>query len=159
MSISLTEPSDRYDSIHFLSSWQIAMTFFCEASILRAIPLDFKSNHRLSLTSGCLHRGKITKVNHSCSPNCGISLNITGAHDFIAMQAIEIGDEITFEYAMRNYCIEYFPYKCRCGSKNCRTSITGWKNLPDSFKSKYKGFVAPYLIEIDLKAKEVTLGP
>src|SRR5210317_1523625 len=47
-----------------------------------------------------LHSENITKVNHSCNPNCGISLNKLGAHDFIAMHTIEIGDEITFDYAM-----------------------------------------------------------
>ena len=29
-----------------------------------------------------LHAGLISKVNHSCNPNCGISENDTGAHDF-----------------------------------------------------------------------------
>ncbi len=120
---------------------------------------DIEKNHSHASQMGefryALHGGKITKVNHSCSPNCGIKLNITGAHDFIAMQTIEIGDEVTFDYAMRNYCIEYFPYKCCCGADNCRGSISGWKNLPDSIKLKYKGFVAPYLIEMDLRLREV----
>ena len=104
-----------------------------------------------------LHGGDITKVNHSCNPNCGINLNRSGAHDFIAMNTIEIGDEVTFDYAMRNYTVEYFPSKCCCGAKNCRGNITGWKDLPESFKSAYKGYVAPYLIEIDLRLQEVTL--
>ena len=98
-----------------------------------------------------LHGGRISKVNHSCSPNCGVKLNMEGAHDFIAMHTIEIGDEITFDYAMRNYVVEYFHYECSCGSEHCRGSITGWKDLPESFKSKYVGFVAPYLVEMDQK--------
>ena len=102
-----------------------------------------------------LHSENITKVNHSCNPNCGIRLNKTGAHDFVAMDSIKIGDEITFDYAMRNYSVEYFPKKCCCGENNCRGSITGWKDLPERFKSKYKGYVAPYLIEIDLRSKEL----
>ncbi|BFM06907.1 SET domain-containing protein-lysine N-methyltransferase [Halioxenophilus aromaticivorans] len=100
-----------------------------------------------------LHGGEITKVNHSCNPNCGINLNNAGAHDFIAMHPIEIGEEVTFDYAMRNYIIEHFPYTCCCGAKNCRGRITGWKDLPESFKSTYKGYVAPYLIEIDVQLK------
>ncbi len=96
-----------------------------------------------------LHGGLISKVNHSCNPNCGIKLNAAGAHDFVAMKSIEIDDEVTFDYAMRNYSIEYFPKNCCCGSQNCRKSITGWKNLPEKFKSTYIGFVAPYLIEMD----------
>ncbi|MDO8864267.1 SET domain-containing protein-lysine N-methyltransferase [Haliea sp. E1-2-M8] len=127
--------------------------------MIGVIEKDNIENHSHASQMGkfryALHGGKITKVNHSCNPNCGINLNITGAHDFVAMQTIEIGDEITFDYAMRNYTTEYFPYECRCGAGNCRGSITGWKSLPDSFKSKYKGFVAPYLIEIDLRLNEL----
>ena len=104
-----------------------------------------------------LHAGLISKVNHSCNPNCGIKINGTGAHDFVAIKEIEVGDEITFDYAMRNYSIEYFPKKCCCGSEYCRESITGWKDLPDCFKSDYLGFVAPYLIEMDSKARSHTL--
>lgn len=122
---------------------------------------DIDKNHSHASQMGefryALHGGSISKVNHSCSPNCGVKLNATGAHDFVAMHAIEVGDEITFDYAMRNYVVEYFPFKCCCGTKNCRGSITGWKNLPESFKAKYAGFVAPYLIELDQK-KEVMVG-
>lgn len=96
-----------------------------------------------------LHAGLITKVNHSCSPNCGIKLNSNGAHDFVAMQTIEVSEEITFDYAMRNYAIEHFPNQCCCGAKKCRGHITGWKDLPAGIKAKYSGFVAPYLIEMD----------
>lgn len=116
---------------------------------------NIEENHSHASQMGelryALHGGEITKVNHSCSPNCGIKLNKAGAHDFVAMHAIEIGDEITFDYAMRNYVIEHFPYACCCGAKNCRESITGWKNLPESFKSTYEGYVAPYLIELDAR--------
>ncbi len=98
-----------------------------------------------------LHAGLITKVNHSCDPNCGIRVNETGAHDYIAIKEIGVNEEITFDYAMRNYIIDYFPKKCMCGSKRCHGKITGWKNLPDEKKKEYAGFVAPYLLELDAK--------
>jgi len=98
-----------------------------------------------------LHAGLITKVNHSCGPNCGIRVNKTRAHDYIAIKEIGVNEEITFDYAMRNYIIDYFPKKCMCGSKRCRSKITGWKNLPDEKKKEYAGFVAPYLLELDAK--------
>jgi hypothetical protein len=79
-----------------------------------------------------LHAGLISKVNHSCEPNCGIGLNKTGAHNFVARKDISPDEEITFDYAMRNYTIDYFPYKCMCGSEKCRCRITGWKDLPDT---------------------------
>ena len=98
-----------------------------------------------------LHAGLIIKVNHSCDPNCGIRVNETGAHDFVAIKNISVNEEITFDYAMRNYIIDYFPKKCTCGSTRCRGRITGWKDLPDEKKKEYKGFVASYLLELDAK--------
>ncbi|MDX8378621.1 MAG: SET domain-containing protein-lysine N-methyltransferase [Gallionella sp.] len=97
------------------------------------------------------HAGLISKVNHSCDPNCGIRINETGAHDFVAMREIVINKEITFDYAMRNYGVDYFPKQCMCGSAICRGKITGWKDLPVERKKMYKGFVAPYLLELDDK--------
>ena len=98
-----------------------------------------------------LHAGLISKVNHSCNPNCGISENGTGAHDFIAYKEIRIDEELTFDYAMRNYIISFFPKRCMCGSHNCRETITGWKNLPKERKKDYEGFSAPYLQRLDAK--------
>ena len=97
------------------------------------------------------HAGLISKVNHSCSPNSGIRINETDAHDFVAIREITINEEITFDYAMRNYGVDYFPIQCMCGSENCRGRITGWKDLPDERKKIYGGFVAPYLLELDTK--------
>ena len=98
-----------------------------------------------------LHAGLISKVNHSCDPNCGIRINETGAHDFVAMREIIINEEITFDYAMRNYGVDYFPKQCMCGSEICRGRITGWKDLPVERKNIYEGFVPPYLLELDDK--------
>lgn len=95
------------------------------------------------------HGGLVPKVNHSCSPSCGIQVNETGAHDFVAIREITPGEEITFDYAMRNYSIDHFNCLCQCGSDNCRTYITGWKDLPEETKKQYTGFVAPYLLEMD----------
>ena len=56
-----------------------------------------------------LHAGSTSKVNHCCDPNCGISVNETGAHDYVAMRDIVVNEEITFDYAMRNHGVDYFP--------------------------------------------------
>jgi len=81
-----------------------------------------------------IHEGITHKANHSCDPNMGISLNETGGHDFVAVQDVEAGEELVLDYAMRNYQIEHFPYQCKCGSVDCRGSITGWKDLPEHKK-------------------------
>lgn len=98
-----------------------------------------------------LHGGLVPKVNHSCDPNCGVRVNETGAHDFVAMREIIPDEEITFDYAMRNYSVDNFERMCQCGAKNCRDRITGWKDLPEEIKKKYAGFIAPYLLDLDPK--------
>lgn len=99
-----------------------------------------------------LHAGLTSKFNHSCDPNCGIRLNARGGHDFVAMYAIEANEEVTFDYAMRNYTIDHFPDSCTCGEDACRGAVTGWRELPQTRKDQYEGFVAPYLIEMDARA-------
>jgi hypothetical protein len=90
-------------------------------------------------------------VNHSCEPNCGIRLNERGGYDFIAMRTIAVGDEVTWDYATRNYSITHFPSMCLCGTAACRGIVTGWKDLADERKAVYvsSGFVAAYLLELD----------
>ncbi|MCX5604853.1 SET domain-containing protein [Streptomyces phaeochromogenes] len=117
------------------------------------IDRDLDHNHSHASQVGekqfVLHGGLIPKVNHSCEPNCGIRLNASGAHDLIARRPITAGQEITFDYAMRNYSVDHFAAHCQCGSPRCRDRITGWKDLPAERKADYHGFVAPYLTDID----------
>lgn len=96
-----------------------------------------------------IHDGIMPKCNHSCDPNCGIKVNKTGAHDLVARRSISAGEEITYDYAMRNYCIEHFPSNCSCGATNCRKHVTGWKDLPSEKKVEYEGYIAPYLHDMD----------
>ncbi|GAA4042975.1 SET domain-containing protein-lysine N-methyltransferase [Parerythrobacter jejuensis] len=106
---------------------------------------------QVSKTRFGFHIGLSSIFNHSCSPNCGIMINESGAHNIVAMESILAGDEATYDYAMRNYRIEHFPGSCSCGKTNCRNTITGWIGLPQQRKDDYAGFIAPYLLEIDLK--------
>ena len=95
--------------------------------------LDHNHSHasQVSEKRFVMHGGLITKVNHSCEPNCGIHLNASGAHDFVARQPITAGQEITFDYAMRNYSVEYFAAHGACslgqpGDWSCR-SCERWR--------------------------------
>ena len=90
-----------------------------------------------------------SKVNHSCDPNCGIRVNARGAPDLVARRPIAAGEEVTFDYAMRNYSIEHFAARCRCGAPLCRETVTGWKDLPDERKQAYRGQLSPYLLDLD----------
>jgi len=95
------------------------------------------------------HGGLGPKVNHSCDPNCGVHLNDGQAFDFVARRPIGAGQELTFDYAMRNFTIDHFPAVCLCGAARCRGSVTGWKDLPAARKADYGELVAPYLRVID----------
>jgi hypothetical protein len=95
------------------------------------------------------HGGLGPKVNHSCDPNCGVRINAAQAFDFVARRPIELGQEVTFDYAMRNYTIDHFPAVCLCGAVECRGSVTGWKDLPAARKADYGDLVAPYLRVMD----------
>jgi hypothetical protein len=99
------------------------------------------------------HGGLGPKVNHSCDPNCGVRLNDGQAFDFVARQPIGAGQELTFDYAMRNFTIDHFPTVCLCGAARCRGSITGWKDLPAARKADYGELVAPYLRTMDDEAR------
>ncbi|MFK7984035.1 MAG: SET domain-containing protein-lysine N-methyltransferase [Saprospiraceae bacterium] len=115
----------------------------------------FGGNHSHAAQIGenvwALHAEITHKLNHSCDPNCGISVNETGGHDFVAVKDIAEGEELAFDYAMRNYKIEHFPMQCRCGAAQCRGSITGWKDLPDDRKEAYRPWTAGYIFEVAAK--------
>ena len=95
------------------------------------------------------HGGLGPKVNHSCDPNCGVRLNDEQAFDVVARQQIDAGQELTFDYAMRNFTIDHFPDVCLCGAERCRGSVTGWKDLTAAQKADYGDLVAPYLLTMD----------
>jgi uncharacterized protein YbdZ (MbtH family) len=94
-------------------------------------------------------RGLRARVNHSCNPNCGIRVNGSGAPDVVARERIAPGTEITYDYAMENYVVEHFAAPCCCGEKGCRGTVTGWRDLPAETKAAYRGFVSPYLLDMD----------
>jgi hypothetical protein len=99
------------------------------------------------------HGGLGPMVNHSCDPNCGVRLNAGQAFDFVARRPICAGQEVTFDYAMRNFTIDHFPAVCLCAAARCRGSVTGWKDLSAARKDDYGELVAPYLRAMDDKIR------
>lgn len=95
--------------------------------------------------SGEAHVDGIFKINHSCEPNAGFVGQIT----LVAMRDIEVGEEITYDYAMTDVETsleaQWSPETCACGSKNCRLQITGddWK-IPE-LQEKYAGFFSTHV--------------
>ncbi len=149
---------DKGEGIFATRSFQIGETVMVGV-IDREVDRNHSHASQVSDERFVIHGGLIPKVNHSCDPNCGIRLNASGAHNIVAHKSIVADQEITFDYAMRNYTVEYFPASCRCGSPLCRGRITGWKDLPAQRKANYHGFVAPYLIDIDKRHAASTSPP
>ncbi len=81
-------------------------------------------------------------LNHSCDPNVGVKGQII----FVAMQDIEVGEELTQDWAMTDDD-DSTHMKCNCGSPQCRGLITGkdWKNK--ELQKRYKGYMSWYLEE------------
>eukprot|EP01114_Cavostelium_apophysatum_P014069 TRINITY_DN3550_c0_g1_i1.p1 TRINITY_DN3550_c0_g1~~TRINITY_DN3550_c0_g1_i1.p1 ORF type:complete len:247 (-),score=16.60 TRINITY_DN3550_c0_g1_i1:5-745(-) len=83
-------------------------------------------------------------VNHSCQPNAGFG---TSSVSLVAMRDIEIGEEITFDYAMAECCegLKGNEFECRCATPSCRGAFTGgdWKN--PILWEKYQKYFSPYL--------------
>ncbi|AZO03855.1 MAG: SET domain-containing protein-lysine N-methyltransferase [Mesorhizobium sp.] len=83
-------------------------------------------------------------VNHCCDPNLAIVPNRFGAYDFVAIQHISSGAEVTWNYATSEFeCIGVSV--CLCSSRNCRGSAGGFSTLPRDHPLLVSGFYAPYL--------------
>ena len=125
-----------------------------ELVLIGVIEKELMANHsyatQVDLNRFVLHEEINRTVNHSCTPNCGVKVNPkNGALGFVAIRDIEKGEEILYDYAMRNYSIEYFSDECQCKSVYCRGKVTGWKDLSIDKKLEYRHYVAPYLLKMD----------
>lgn len=84
---------------------------------------------------------KADYLNHSCNPTCGFGGEIV----IVAMRDLDVGDEITIDYAMCITSGKIHNMQCLCKSKDCRKKITSndWKNK--ELQKRYKGFFEPYI--------------
>ena len=81
-------------------------------------------------------------LNHSCEPNVGVQGNVI----FVAMRDIELGEELTIDYAMIDD-IENERLECHCGRKDCRKVITGKDWQRRDLQKKYGRFFSSYLLK------------
>ncbi len=93
-------------------------------------------------------------INHSCAPNCGMR----NASQLVAMNDIDKGAEITFDYAMSDTST-YDQFICSCETPHCRGSVSGedWKR--DDVRWSYAGFFSPHvqrLIDSSTKAHRLS---
>ncbi len=101
-------------------------------------------NHAIQF-SECKWRdanGLARYLNHSCEPNCGIK----GLFDIVAMTDIQVGTELCWDYAMTENSNWIVPgNKCECGSQQCRTTISPYRELPQETKDKYINYTSDWL--------------
>ncbi|MDF0601847.1 SET domain-containing protein-lysine N-methyltransferase [Psychromarinibacter sp. C21-152] len=78
-------------------------------------------------------------LNHSCNPN----VQIVGQITFRAIRDIEVGEELTFDYATGDD--DDWQMDCACGSVGCRGQVSGkdWQ-IPE-LQRRYAGRFADYL--------------
>jgi len=69
-------------------------------------------------------------INHSCEPNAEVYTGVANDGQawatIIAMKAIAIGEEVSYDYAFPAHLAE----PCRCGSERCRGLIIDEDALP-----------------------------
>ncbi|MDC0358369.1 SET domain-containing protein-lysine N-methyltransferase [Oligoflexia bacterium] len=81
----------------------------------------------------------IIHFNHSCSPNIGISGEVT----YVAMRDIEEGEELVVDYAM--FITRKFRLNCLCKMPECRGVITGEDWRRPELIEKYGNYFAFYI--------------
>ena len=82
-------------------------------------------------------------LNHSCEPNCGA----VGTSSICAIEDVEVGEELTFDYAMTD-ASKYDEFECACKKPNCRKKISGsdWQNL--ELRKKYENYFSSYISKL-----------
>ena len=79
-------------------------------------------------------------INHSCEPNSGIA----GTSSVQALREIEIGEELSFDYAMSDSS-QYDEFNCACGKDKCRAKITGMDWQKRDLQAKYYNYFSAYI--------------
>ncbi len=90
--------------------------------------------------------------NHSCAPNIGVKGQIV----FVAMRAIEPGEELTHDWAMTDD--DTYEISCRCGAPDCRGVVTGQDWRRQDLQAKYRGYISWYLEERIRQATPIADG-
>lgn len=81
-------------------------------------------------------------INHSCNPNCRV--HIVGDRAILySMYLIPINVEVTFDYSTTSTDTpESWSMACKCGTNNCRRTISGFGTLDSQTQDKYKSINA-----------------
>jgi SET domain-containing protein len=78
-------------------------------------------------------------LNHSCEPNVGFAGNTV----LVAMRDIAPGEELTTDYALFDDHDEVM--RCRCGTRSCRSTISGRDWQRAELQRRYGDYFSSYL--------------
>ena len=121
----------------------------------RLVPHRSRHTIQVDVAKHIVADGVAVLMNHSCDPNCGVVIR-TGVQqiEVRALRPIAAGEEILVDYDTFEYEVAHLGGPCRCGAKQCRGRIAGYRHLPGDVKARYGEFIAEYLRILD---SEVTL--
>jgi len=88
-----------------------------------------------------LPEGLSREMNHSCDPNTWWS----GSETLVARRDIEIGEEITYDYATAEVD-QPFELECSCGSARCRGAVTNRDYLNQAWQAQYGTHLPPHVL-------------
>ncbi len=89
-------------------------------------------------------------VNHSCEPNCGLLIRLEiPTLELHTLRPIEVGEELTIDYATFEDDIQHMPGPCLCGAPSCRGQVTGYGSLPEERRAALHAYIAAHLQELD----------
>ncbi len=118
--------------------------YVASRSTLESLPVD-RQNRSIQVDSDLfLVSGEDPEpgdlLNHSCAPSCGL----VGAMVVVTLRDLEVGEELTFDYAMCDGT-DYDEFVCACGSSICRGIVTGRDWQQPELQERYAGWFSPYL--------------
>jgi SET domain-containing protein len=79
--------------------------------------------------------------NHSCDANLGMRGEIT----FVALRDIRAGEELTHDWATTDD--DDYSLECKCGSPQCRGTLTGKDWQRPELQERYAGYFSAYLAQ------------
>ena len=83
--------------------------------------------------------GSMLYSNHSCNANLGMRGEIT----FVALRDIRAGEELTHDWATTDG--DDYSVQCKCGSPQCRGTLTGKDWQRPELQERYAGYFSAYL--------------
>jgi len=102
---------------------------------------------QVGLERWILPNNAVRFINHSCEPNMGFS----GPGVLVAMRHINMGEELTFDYAVCEINDEKYNWEidCLCKAPTCRKKISNKDIFSKKLNlvEKYKGYIPKFVLD------------